>query len=121
MTSSRMRNAACGMSGVRSIVLAGLVIFASGCNWFTDFKRQPSVKPWGEFSADSGELKGFRGQPAGSVSTHGSLAPGFAVSYAPLPATIDSFDKWLKEHDAAAGTATASGAAPAAAGAPTSR
>ena len=79
------------MSGVRSIALLAVVLLAAGCNWFTDFKRQPSVKPWGEFSADSGELKGFRGQPAGSVSTHGSFAPGYAVSYAPLPATIDSF------------------------------
>jgi mono/diheme cytochrome c family protein len=63
----------------------------TACDWFTDFKRQPSVKPWGQFSADSGELKGFRGQPANSVSTTGSVAPGYAVSYAPLPATIDSF------------------------------
>jgi mono/diheme cytochrome c family protein len=71
------------------ILIAPLAI--AGCDWFTDFKRTPSVKTWGEFSADSGELKGFRGQPAGSVSTHGSFAPGYAVSYAPLPATIDSF------------------------------
>jgi mono/diheme cytochrome c family protein len=72
-----------------ALLLAPLVLTA--CDWFTDFKRQPSVKPWGQFSADSGELKGFRGQPASSVSTIGSFAPGYAVSYAPLPATIDSF------------------------------
>jgi mono/diheme cytochrome c family protein len=72
------------------LVLASLAMI--GCEWFTDFKKQPSVKPWGQFSADSGELKGFRGQPSGSVSTHGSLAPGYAVSYANLNlATLDSF------------------------------
>ncbi len=72
------------------MVLAPLAMI--GCEWFTDFKTQPSVKPWGQFSADSGELKGFRGQPTGSVSTHGSLAPGYAVSYANLNlATLDSF------------------------------
>jgi mono/diheme cytochrome c family protein len=74
----------------RVILLLAPVSLAA-CNWFTDFKRQPSVKPWGEFTADSGELKGFRGQPTGSVSTVGSIVPSYAVSYAPLPATIDSF------------------------------
>jgi mono/diheme cytochrome c family protein len=76
----------------RLALLALLPLVASACEWFTDFKQQPSVKPWGQYSADSGELKGFRGQPAGSVSTHGSFAPGYAVSYANLNlATLDSF------------------------------
>jgi mono/diheme cytochrome c family protein len=75
-----------------AVVLLPLVLplMLAGCEWFTDFKKQPSVKPWGEFSADSGELKGFRGQPVGSVGTNGTFAAGYAVSYAPLPGTIDS-------------------------------
>ena len=82
------------MSADRMIHRSALAVlpFALGaCAWFTDFKQEPSVGTWQEFSTDSGELKGFRGQPAGSVSTHGSLVPGYAISYAQLPATIDSF------------------------------
>ena len=71
--------------------LAALPILFGACSWFTDFKRQPSIQPWGEFSADSAELKGFRGQPAGSVSTNGTFAAGFAVSNDPLNlAALDS-------------------------------
>jgi mono/diheme cytochrome c family protein len=76
---------------LRIAALALLPLAAGACDWFTDFKRQPSVKPWGEFSADSGELKGFRGQPAGSVSTHGAVVPAYSISYSPALATIDSF------------------------------
>mgnify|MGYP001547219977 CR=1 FL=1 len=72
-----------------TVVVAGTLTFA-GCDWFTDFKQQPSVHPWGEFSADSGELKGFRGQPAGSVGTNGTLVSIYQVSSQPMPATIDS-------------------------------
>ena len=76
---------------VRRAALAALPFAFGACAWFTDFKQEPSVGTWQEFSADSGELKGFRGQPAGSVSTRGSLVPGYVISYAQLPATIDSF------------------------------
>ena len=76
---------------VRRAAMAALPLAFGACAWFTDFKQEPSVGTWQEFSTDSGELKGFRGQPAGSVSTRGSLVPGYAVSYAQLPATIDSF------------------------------
>jgi mono/diheme cytochrome c family protein len=41
-------------------------------------------------SADSGELKGFRGQPAGSVGTNGTLVSVYQVSGQPMPSTIDS-------------------------------
>lgn len=78
------------MSALR-LTGAGLVILAlTGCDWFTDFKQQPSVHPWGEFSADSGELKGFRAQPAGSVGTNGTLVSIYQVSGQPMPATVDS-------------------------------
>ena len=75
----------------RASLLAILAFTATACEWFTDFKQQPSIKPWGQFSADSGELKGFRAQPTGSVSTHGSFAPGYQVSYANTIPAIDSF------------------------------
>jgi mono/diheme cytochrome c family protein len=72
-----------------TVVVVGTLTFGA-CDWFTDFKQQPSIHPWGEFSSDSGELKGFRGQPAGSVGTNGTLVSIYQVSGAPLPATIDS-------------------------------
>ena len=73
------------------LAAAGLLILSmAGCDWFTDFKQQPSIHPWGEFSADSGELKAFRGQPAGSVGTNGELVSVYQVSSQPMPATVDS-------------------------------
>jgi mono/diheme cytochrome c family protein len=71
-------------------VTAVLPLSLAACSWFTDFKQQPSVGTWQQFSADSGEIKPFRANPQGSVNTNGTLAPGFAVSYQPLPQTIDS-------------------------------
>ena len=73
------------------LAFAGVAVVAmSGCDWFTDFKQQPSVHTWGEFSADSGELKGFRGQPAGSVGTNGTQMSIYQVSGQPMPGTVDS-------------------------------
>jgi mono/diheme cytochrome c family protein len=73
------------------VAMVATIPFAFGaCDWFTDFKKQPSVHPWGEFSADSGEIKGFRGQPAGSVGTNGTAISIYSVSNSPLPGTIDS-------------------------------
>jgi mono/diheme cytochrome c family protein len=73
------------------LAAAGLLMLSmSACEWFTDFKSQPSVHTWGEFSPDSGELKSFRGQPAGSVGTNGTLVSIYQVSNSPLPGTIDS-------------------------------
>jgi mono/diheme cytochrome c family protein len=63
----------------------------TSCEWFTDFKQQPSVNAWQPFTTDSAELKGFRGQPVNSVPTHGAMVPGYAISYSPMPATVDSF------------------------------
>lgn len=75
---------------LRAAVCAAAALELGACDWFTDFKQQPSVHPWGVFSPDSAELKGFRGQPAGSVGTNGTLVSIYQVSSAPLPATIDS-------------------------------
>jgi mono/diheme cytochrome c family protein len=73
---------------VAALVTGALALGA--CDWFTDFKQQPSVHTWGVYRADSAELKGFRGQPAGSVGTNGTLISIYQVSNAPFPATIDS-------------------------------
>jgi mono/diheme cytochrome c family protein len=58
-----------------------LCIGLSGCEWFTDFRRQPKVDPW-ESVADSIPP---RANPQFSVPTHGTAAPGFAY---PRGATI---------------------------------
>ena len=78
------------MSAIRVTAVSLFILALTGCDWFTDFKQQPSIHPWGEFSADSGELKGFRGQPSGSVGTNGTLVSIYQVSTQPMPATIDS-------------------------------
>ena len=67
-----------------SLLLVSTVLGA--CSWFTDFKEQPKVDPW-ESPHDSIP---FRGNPQNSVSVYGSAAPGYAVSRAAFPATIDS-------------------------------
>ncbi len=67
------------------------VPLVGACSWFTDFKQQPSVGPWQNYSTDSAAGRGFRGQPAGSVSTTGAAVPGFAISYSNSLATADSF------------------------------
>lgn len=68
-------------------VAAPLVMSATGCEWFTDFKRQPSIWTW-EVVNDS--TKPSRGAPQHSVPVSGTAVAGFQVSYAALPATIDS-------------------------------
>ncbi|HXG69062.1 MAG TPA: cytochrome c [Gemmatimonadaceae bacterium] len=65
-----------------------LVPFAAGgCEWFTDFKRQPSIWTW-EAGKDS--LAPSRGNPQMSVPTTGTAMAGYQVSYSPAPGTIDS-------------------------------
>lgn len=75
----------------RFVPLIALSVLTTACDWFTDFKQQPSVNSWQHFSSDSAANKGFRGQPVGSVPTTGATVPGYAISYANGPATIDSF------------------------------
>ena len=87
-----MRNSGCvKISRAVALAMCPLLALSLGaCDWFTDFKQQPSIHTWGEFSADSGELKGFRGQPAGSVGTNGTAMSIYQVSSSQFPATIDS-------------------------------
>jgi mono/diheme cytochrome c family protein len=73
---------------VRVILLAApILIGMTGCEWFTDFKRQPSLWTW-EPVKDS--LTPSRGNPQMSVPVTGTAVAGFQVSYSPLPGTIDS-------------------------------
>ena len=73
---------------IRSVCVSLFILCVSAsCEWFTDFKRQPSVWTW-EPLKDS--LTPSRGNPANSVPVTGMAVPGFSVSYAALPGTIDS-------------------------------
>lgn len=73
---------------VRNVAALAFVLVVSGaCEWFTDFKRQPSLWTW-EPVKDS--LTPSRGNPQHSVPVTGMAVAGFQVSYSPLPATIDS-------------------------------
>lgn len=69
------------------LVLLVLSLTLSGCEWFTDFKRQPSISTW-EQVKDS--TTPSRGNPQMSVPTTGTAVAGFQVSYGAFPATIDS-------------------------------
>src|SRR3954468_11593113 len=64
-----------------------LPLLLTACEWFTDFKRQPSIWTW-EAVKDS--LTPSRGNPQMSVPTSGTAMAGFQVSYGAFPATIDS-------------------------------
>ena len=59
----------------------------TACEWFTDFKRQPSIWTW-EQVRDS--TVASRGNPQFSVPTTGTAMAGYQVSYGALPATLDS-------------------------------
>jgi mono/diheme cytochrome c family protein len=63
------------------------LLFGAGCEWFTDFKRQPSIKTW-EQVGDS--TVPSRVNPALSVPVTGMAVSGLEVSYRPLPGVIDS-------------------------------
>jgi mono/diheme cytochrome c family protein len=64
-----------------------LSFFLTSCEWFTDFKRQPSIWTW-EAVKDS--TTPSRGNPQNSVPTTGMAVAGYEVSYAGFPATVDS-------------------------------
>jgi mono/diheme cytochrome c family protein len=68
----------------RTGALAFVTVLAA-CSWFTDFKEQPKIDPW-----ESADTVGMRGNPQNSVPVYGTFAPGYAVSRAALPGTIDS-------------------------------
>lgn len=65
------------------------IVGLGACEWFSDFKRQPTLSTW-EVVGDS--TRPSRGNPQHSVPLGGSAVSGFQISYAGLPATLDSFN-----------------------------
>lgn len=68
------------------VLVLGALMFVSACDWFVDFKRQPSVWTWEPF----GDSLTVRAAPQGSVPTTGTAMAGYQVSYTPGIAQIES-------------------------------
>ncbi len=80
---------------MRRLALLALPLALAACDpadWITDMKQQPTVGTWQKFSSDSaaGDTIPFRGNPQGSVPSHGVAVAAWQVSYTPMPATVDS-------------------------------
>lgn len=77
---------------VRLAAVLALPLSLGACrDWFTDFKQQPSVGTWQNFTTDSlRETRPFRGMPQGSVPVTGTTVAAWQVSYAPTIAAVDS-------------------------------
>src|SRR2546423_9235561 len=73
-------------AGARVLLLVAPLMLTA-CEWFTDFKRQPSLWTW---EAVKDTLTPSRGNPQMSVPTTGTAVAGYQVSYGAFPATIDS-------------------------------
>jgi mono/diheme cytochrome c family protein len=69
------------------VLVVALLLPLGACEWFSDFKRQPSVVTWESLRPDSMVV---RGSPQGSVPRTGTAVPAFAVSYGISVATLDS-------------------------------
>ncbi len=75
----------------RVAIVVSLPFSFSACAWFTDFKNQPRLEPWESFSVNVNDtMAAPRFNPQMSVPVQGTLVAGVAVSYAPLPLTVDS-------------------------------
>lgn len=76
----------------RALVALALPLAFGACSWFTDFKSQPSIEPWESVSQNAADsMSAPRGQPQLSVPMQGTSYGAYGISYAALPATIDSF------------------------------
>lgn len=81
---------------IRSLMtIAPLALSLTACEWFSDFRRQPSLSTWEPTHCDArldacNEKIPSRGNPLYSVSVYGTARAGFETSYQPLPAVIDS-------------------------------
>ena len=84
---------------LRLAISALFCVSLSSCEWFTDFKRQPSIWTW-EPVKDS--LTPSRGNPQMSVPVTGMAVAGFQVSYSGLPGTIDSMAPIANPHPVSA-------------------
>jgi mono/diheme cytochrome c family protein len=88
--SARLYGVSARIRGVRAwlrVLVLAIPLTLTACEWFTDFKRQPSIWTW-EVVKDT--LTPSRGNPQMSVPTTGTAVAGFQVSYGAFPATIDS-------------------------------
>ena len=74
------------MSAKLRLVALIALLPLGGCEWFSDFKRQPAIYPWD--SPDT--LTASRGNPQGSVPISGMAVSGLEVSYSGMPTTVDS-------------------------------
>lgn len=78
-----------------ALAIAPLTLSLNACEWFSDFRRQPALKPWEAVHCDArrdvcDEKIPSRGNPQYSVSIYGTARAGFETSYNPLPGVIDS-------------------------------
>jgi len=92
------------LSRARVLLLVAPLLLTA-CEWFTDFKRQPSLWTW-EPVKDT--LTPSRGNPQFSVPTTGTAVAGFQVSHGAFPATIDSMAS-LRNPTAASDSSLANG------------
>jgi len=76
----------------RRIALLCVPFIFGGCEWFSNFTRQPKIDPWEVATMDSTRLAKTppRGNPQGSMPMFGGGIPEFVVSYRALPLTVDS-------------------------------
>jgi mono/diheme cytochrome c family protein len=67
------------------VALVAVPFLLGACEWFTDFKRQPSLSTW-EVVKDS--TTPSRPNPQYSVPTNGTFMAGFQVSYTAMPDSL---------------------------------
>lgn len=77
------------------LVAAPLTLALTGCEWFSDFRQQPALKPWQAIHCDArrdvcDDKIPSRANPQYSVSIYGTARSGFETGYGALPAVIDS-------------------------------
>lgn len=81
---------------VRTVaVIVPLTLSLAACEWFTDFKQQPTIGTWDPVGCNARGLRcdtalASRGNPQGSVPVDGMVRAPFEVSYSPTPSAVDS-------------------------------
>jgi len=80
---------------IAGVAVLGLIVPLTACEWFSDFKRQPSLWTWEPIHCDARQdvcdsTIASRGNPQYSVTVYGTARSALETSYSPLPGTIDS-------------------------------